>query len=56
MSQFEKFVTDGNEKADGLAKARAMLDEGFHDRSEIKSNAAGKRGGVCSFAACSQLS
>ena len=29
MSQFEKFVTDGNEKADELAKAGAMLDEGF---------------------------
>ena len=29
MSQFEKFVTDGNEKADELAKAEAMLDEGF---------------------------
>ena len=29
MSQFEKFVTDGNEKADELAKAGAVLDEGF---------------------------
>ena len=29
MSQSEKFVTDGNEKADELAKAAAMLDEGF---------------------------
>ena len=29
MSQFEKFVTEGAEKADGLAKAGAMLDEGF---------------------------
>ena len=29
MSQFEKFVADGNEKADELAKAGAMLDEGF---------------------------
>ena len=28
MSQFEKFVTEGNEKADELAKAGAMLDEG----------------------------
>ena len=27
MSQMEKFVTDGNEKADELAKAGAMLDE-----------------------------
>ena len=29
MSQFEKFVTEGNENADGLAKAGAMLDEGY---------------------------
>ena len=29
MMHFEKFVTDGNEKADELAKAGAMLDEGF---------------------------
>ena len=29
MSQFEKFVAEGNEKADELAKAGAMLDEGF---------------------------
>ena len=29
MSHFERFVADGNEKADELAKAGAMLDEGF---------------------------
>ena len=29
MSQFEKLVTDGNEKADELAKVGAMLDEGY---------------------------
>ena len=29
MSQFERFVTEGNEKADELAKAGAMLDEGL---------------------------
>ena len=29
VSQFEKFVTQGNEKAGKLAKAGAMLDEGF---------------------------
>ena len=29
MTQFEMFVTEGNEKADDLAKAGAMLDEGF---------------------------
>ena len=29
MTKNEWFVTEGNEKADELAKARAMLDEGF---------------------------
>ena len=29
MTQIEMFVTEGNEKADDLAKAGAMLDEGF---------------------------
>ena len=29
MSQFDKFVTEGNEKADELAQPGAMLDEGF---------------------------
>ena len=29
MSQFERFVAEGNGKADELAKAGAMLDEGF---------------------------
>ena len=29
MSHFEMFVTEGNEKADELAKAGAILDEGF---------------------------
>ena len=29
MSQFEKFVTEGIEKADDLAKVGAMLDEGL---------------------------
>ena len=29
MSQFEKFVTEGNEKADEVAEAGAMMDEGF---------------------------
>ena len=34
MSHFEKFVTEGNEKADELAKVGAMLDEGF--RAEVR--------------------
>ena len=29
MSHFERFVTEGNEKADELAKEGAVLDEGF---------------------------
>ena len=29
ICQFERFVTEGNEKADELAKAGPMLDEGF---------------------------
>ena len=29
MSCFEKFVTEGHEKTDELAKEGAMLDEGF---------------------------
>ena len=29
MTKLEKFVTEGNEKADELAKSGALLDEGF---------------------------
>ena len=29
MSQFEKFITEGNEKADEVAKGGALLDTGF---------------------------
>ena len=34
MTKFEMFVTEGNEKADELTKAGAMLDEGLCGRSE----------------------
>ena len=37
MSHFEKFITDGNEKADELAKAGAMFDEGF--MAEVRAKA-----------------
>ena len=37
MSQFEKFVAEGNEKADELAKAGAMLDEGFLTEAKAES-------------------
>ena len=36
MPQFGKFVTDGNEKAGALAKAGAMLDEGFMAETRAK--------------------
>ena len=36
MSQFERFVTEGNEKAEELAKAGAMLDEGFMEEARAE--------------------
>ena len=36
MSHFEQFVAEGNEKADELAKAGAMLDEGFMAEARAK--------------------
>ena len=36
MSHFEKFVTEGNEKADGLAKGGAALNEGVMAESRAK--------------------
>ena len=36
MSHFEKFVTEGNEKAGELAKEGAMLDEGFMAEARAK--------------------
>ena len=36
MSHFEKFVTEGNEKADGLAKAGAALNEGVMAEARAK--------------------
>ena len=36
MTHFEKFVTDGNEKADDLAKGGAVLDEGFMAEARAK--------------------
>ena len=36
MSCCEKFVTEGNEKADDLARAGAMLDEGFMAEERAK--------------------
>ena len=36
VTHFEKFGTDGNEKADELAKARAMMDEGLMAQTRAK--------------------
>ena len=36
MSHFEKFVTDGNDKADELAKAGPILDDGFMAEARAK--------------------
>ena len=36
MTKIERFVTDGNERADELAKAGAMLDEGFMAETRAK--------------------
>ena len=55
MSQFEMFVADGNEKADGLAKAGATLDEGFMAETRAKTVQQERRS-VCSFAVYGQLS
>ena len=57
MWHFEKFITEGNEKADELAKAGAMLDEGFmaEARAETMKQEREKRV-VCSSAVRSQLS
>ena len=54
MTQLESFVTEGNEKADGLAKGGAMLDEGFMAEARAET-VKQERGGVCSFAVCGQL-
>ena len=56
MTKIERFITEGNEKADELAKAGAMLDEGF--MAEARAETVKKereRVGVCSFAICGQL-
>ena len=37
MSHFDKFVTEGKEKADDLAKAEAMMDEGFMAEAKAES-------------------
>ena len=48
MSHFERFVTEGNEKADVLAKNRSNVGRRTKGGSESKDNAARNRRGVCS--------
>ena len=48
MTQFERFITDGNEKADELAKA--MMDEGFMAEARAETMLQEEGGGVCSLA------
>ena len=56
MTKLERFVTEGNEKADELAKAGAMLHEGFMAEARAETvKQERERGGVCSFAVCGQL-
>ena len=55
MSQFEKFVIEGNEKANDCAKG-AMLDEGFMAEARAKPMQQEREGDVCSFAVCGQAS
>ena len=56
MKKIEWFVTEGNGKADELAKAGAMLDEGFTAEVRADTIKQGMRGGVRIFAICSQFS
>ena len=53
MSHFEKFATEGNEKADELAKVGATLDEGFMAEARTVQQ---ERRSVRSLAVCSQRS
>ena len=55
MSHFEKFVTEGNEKADELAKEGALLDEGFMAQTRAKT-VKQEREEVHSLAVCGQFS
>ena len=49
MSHFEKFITEGNEKADELARGGALLDKEFMKEARAETIAAGKRGGVAAL-------
>ena len=55
MSHFEKFVTEGNEKADELAKAGAILDERFMAEARAETMQQEREEVYAAFAVCSQL-
>ena len=55
MTQFEKFVAGGNEKADEFAKEGTMFDEGMMAQTRAKTVQRARRG-VRTLAVCSQLS
>ena len=57
VSNFDKFVTEGNEKADELAKVRGMLDERFMAEARAETiQQERERRGVFSLAVRSKLS
>ena len=66
MSNFEKFVTAGNEQADELATVGAMLDEGFRvemrattvqqEREREREREKREKRGLCSLAVYSEFS
>ena len=54
VTKIERFVTEGNERADELAKAGAVLDEGFV--AEVRAvTMKQERGSARILAICSQL-
>ena len=57
MTQLGRFVTEGNEKADELAKQKQCWTKDLWQKrvQKLSSRRERDRGGVCSFAVCGQL-
>ena len=55
MKEKEHMSTEGNEKADDMAEARAMLDEGFMAEARAETIQQESEEGVHSLAVCRQL-
>ena len=53
LSLFERFIAEGKEKADELAKAGAMMDGGVLTQARASTVQQGKRRSLCSAAKCS---